>query len=266
MRMEYKFLVSNRLLPEIRQRLQPYVVPDKFTLLNESKQYTVRSIYFDTARLMYYHEKIEGLRIRKKIRIRGYDQPTADSIIFLEIKRKYENYSYKNRASLYFRDLDSFFNYLDVTQYILQTVAHPEAREAAQRFVHHVIKNDLRPTVLVTYDREAFTSKFDNTLRITFDKNLRYLAFPTLSQLYQDSDLQAAMRNFFIIEIKFHTGYPQWLQGMLLDYQLSRQALSKYTICLDAQKQFRAVNRRTTLGFSERIVNGWAKEEEAVVN
>ena len=44
----------------------------------------------------------------------------------------------------------------------------------AEKFLYYYVKGSLNPITLVTYEREAFFSKFDKSLRITFDKNIRY--------------------------------------------------------------------------------------------
>ena len=74
-RQEYKYLVSNELLDDIRAMLLPYVRLDSYLSKSDSVDYTVRSIYFDTCRLSLYQEKISGLKLRKKFRLRGYDRP-----------------------------------------------------------------------------------------------------------------------------------------------------------------------------------------------
>ena len=58
---------------DIRRALKPYIRLDNFAAKTSSGEYTVRSIYFDTRNMDFYHEKIEGLRVRKKIRVRGYN-------------------------------------------------------------------------------------------------------------------------------------------------------------------------------------------------
>ena len=104
MRREYKYLISYNDIDRLRKRIIPYVDVDNFAA--EGNQYTVRSIYFDTSSLKYYNEKIEGIKIRKKIRVRGYNQKADESVVFLEIKRKNENIVNKNRSALKYYNLN----------------------------------------------------------------------------------------------------------------------------------------------------------------
>jgi len=251
-----------RLMDDFRTRIKPYTSPDDYTLKSLTQDYTVRSIYFDSARLEFYHEKLAGLRIRKKLRIRGYDKPQPDSKIFLEIKRKYDNRGSKDRANLFYCNMESFFSTFDIEKYIIKSEDFPDAQNNARRFVHHVIKNDLNPTVLVVYDREAYFSRFNPGLRITFDKNLRFSTFPALKDLYTDDHLVITLNHYFILEVKFEHGYPFWLQRIIAEFNLSRQALSKYTICLDGEKELNLVRRRTTLQFADRFSTAYLIDKE----
>jgi len=87
---------------------------------------------------------------------------------------------------------------------------------------------------LITYDREAFYYKFDENIRITFDKNLRYKSFPYFYDVYDNNILKPAMPKYFVLEIKFYRGFSPSLQEVTKKFRLTRLAVSKYQICLDA--------------------------------
>ncbi|MFQ5651623.1 MAG: VTC domain-containing protein [bacterium] len=246
MRLEYKFLVHDDALARLRADLMPFMHVDQHSQSRKVQEYTVRSIYFDTPKLDFYVEKIEGERVRKKLRIRGYNDRTAQSIVFLEIKRKYENSIAKDRSPLYFSDLDMFLRTSDVEQYVLSSNGHVGSALSAHRFLFNLKRRSLRPVVLVVYDREAFFCKFNGDLRITFDKNMRCLAFPTMNDLFIETDLTFSLRNHFVLEIKFYSGFPKWLQSIIEQHDLKRSALSKYTICLDAHRMIKRQHRMRT--------------------
>lgn len=233
MRYEYKFLVNEADLYSLRRKLEPFVYLDQYSDKSDHKEYTVRSIYFDTSNLKYYHDKIEGLRKRKKVRIRGYNELESGSISFLEVKRKYGNLSKKNRSPIQYKDLEDLIKNRDIESYVIDPSGNPALLADAENFLHHIYKRSLKPIVLIVYDREAFYSKFDSTLRLTFDKNLRYRMSPSLDSLYFNEGLKQSLINKFIFEVKFNTGFPSWLQSIIRELRLSRQALSKYAICLD---------------------------------
>ncbi len=234
-RVEYKYLVPNDLLPNIREDLLPYMRADALGGQQQNGEYTVRSIYYDTPELECYDTKIEGLKIRRKFRIRGYDKPLHDSLVFLEIKRKYAQFIEKHRSPLLSRDLEAFLACTDVDKYIIPSAGSDRELKDAQRFLYHYHRRRLVPAVLVVYDREAFLGKFDPSIRITFDKNLRGATSPSPSILYDEACLQPAMYHSWIFEVKFfRCALPAFVRSIIRRYELPRMALSKYAICLDS--------------------------------
>lgn len=233
MRLEYKYLVPKVKLCELRESLRPFLNLDEYAETREEKEYTVRSIYYDTMRLDDYRDKLSGLKIRKKLRIRGYNQLEKESLVFLEVKRKYENHISKNRAPIMYYHLNEVLETADIDRLLVKRKNYLDAQNDAAKFFYLLKIRNCSPAALVVYDREAFFSKHDSTLRITFDKNLRSIALPKTSDLYNDTELKSAMTGYFILEIKFYSGFPKWLQSVLNQYELQRRALSKYTICVD---------------------------------
>ena len=64
---EYKYLFPLEKLANLRCAVLPFVEADKFTQ-NQTGDYCVHSIYYDTCSLKCYHEKPAGIQYRKKIR------------------------------------------------------------------------------------------------------------------------------------------------------------------------------------------------------
>jgi hypothetical protein len=232
-RIEYKYLIPNSLIPKLRGEILPHVEPDMPPGEGMSAEYTVRSVYFDTPHFDCYEEKADGLKMRNKFRVRGYGRGGMKSVVFLEIKRKCEAFIKKHRAPLSHDDLEAFFATRDVDRYITGKTGRD--REDALRFLYHYCRHGLRPTVLVVYDREAFKGRFDPSLRITFDKNVRGTPFPLLGELFDDHRLKMAMPGWSIFEVKFFRyALPSWVRSVIARYELPRLALSKYAICLDS--------------------------------
>ena len=253
MRLEYKYLVPNDLIPTLRTMIGPFVKTDPYADERVSKDYTVRSIYFDTYRLDFYHEKVEGLRSRKKIRIRGYNEHIDRNIVFLEIKRKSATNIAKNRAPVRYEHIQDLLISGDVERYVLTDNGIPNALENARRFSFHIYREALRPIVLVIYDREAYYSKFSSLLRITLDKNLRSSIYPSIDALFSEDKTLYSIPGYFILEVKFHGGLPQWVKSMIKNYSLKRLALSKYVICLDTHKILKRTSKYSILSFSQSL-------------
>ena len=234
MRYEYKYIVPESKLDLLRQMIMPFMDVDKFADAGGTNQYTVRSIYFDTPRYDYYFEKIEGIKNRKKLRIRGYNEEDKDKIIFLEIKRKYDIPILKFRAPVIYKDALEIFEEAKLNGHIINDERFPKGSESSKRFFFQMYANNLRPVVTVIYEREAYLCKFDDTIRITFDKNLRSVAYPAINELYSEKNARRSLLNSFILEVKFNNHFPGWLNPTISQLGLMKQSASKYCISLDA--------------------------------
>lgn len=236
MRYEYKYLVSDAQLPLLRQMVLPFLDLDSYARVSPAGEYTVRSIYFETPDFEFYEEKVSGIPNRKKLRIRGYNEQEEKSKVFLEIKRKYQIPMHKYRAPLLFEDAKQLFRGSTIHAHVHNSSQHPQATDHARRFFYHFYRQQLRPTVLVVYEREAYQAKIptDNQLRITFDKNLRGAAYPTLDDLYSERETRPAMPGYFVLEVKFNETFPSWMLPIIDRLALHKQAVSKYIICVDS--------------------------------
>ena len=90
LRQEKKYLLNNIDYYMITGTLEKILTPDTH---NKGQGYRVRSLYFDTLDDKDYAEKIMGIELRKKIRLRVYN-PT-DEFAYLEIKQKEGMYQKK---------------------------------------------------------------------------------------------------------------------------------------------------------------------------
>lgn len=230
MRFEIKYIVHRSKLDRLRQMIKPFVQPDKHVADKPDHSYTVRSLYFDTPDLLYYFEKIEGVPHRLKLRMRTYDRPESNAPMFFEIKRKHRVPMTKNRAP---------FNYstaLDILKDGISSEQHPDSNPEriadCQRFLFHLHRDNLAPTVLVVYDREPYESLLDNTIRITFDKNLRSGLKDEVSEIFTE-ELKPVMNEHFILEVKYNTRYPRWMRIIANSLDIKQVSASKYCMSMD---------------------------------
>jgi len=232
MKYEFKYIVHNSLQDQLRDLILPYLDYDPFAASSPGNEYTVRSIYFDTKDFDYYFEKIDGFKVRKKIRIRGYNKRVGNDNVFMEIKRKLKEPIEKDRAMMSYEVMRRLMNGEGAASYGPGKDDH--GINGAGKFLFHVYRNNLKPVVLVIYDREAYQEKFDNRVRITIDKNLRCIAYPGLDDLYSDKNAIPALKDRFIFEVKFFDHFPGWLRPITGKLGLLRTSASKYVMCIDA--------------------------------
>lgn len=226
MRHEFKYLIPNFAREELRHYVARYADRDQHAL--EDGSYTVRSIYLDTSRGALYRSKVEGVRQRLKIRVRGYGDVDEDSRVSLELKRKRGSTSWKSRSHA---GLSEAALWLASET---DSLSFPEEEQAAaKRFRYFCRRYNLKPVVLVAYEREAFEGLHDPTLRVTFDCNLRGRFAARLNTLGADAPVSVFERHF-ILEVKFDYHYPGWLKPILAELAVRKKALSKYVLTLDA--------------------------------
>ena len=90
MRQEKKYAINLADGSYLRARLGGVMIQDAH---NGALGYAIRSLYFDTLDDQDFNEKIDGLELRRKVRLRIYS-PDADSAK-LEIKQKQGPYQKK---------------------------------------------------------------------------------------------------------------------------------------------------------------------------
>jgi len=240
-RLEYKYLVPVHCMDELRRDLLKYMEYDEYAASRPDNEYTVHSVYYDSFNYKCYYEKLDGIHTRKKFRIRGYNRQEDESNIFFEIKRKYDNFISKDRAGT---------SYENVRKALTSAHSKPyfslEHQSDFKNFYFYYCSRKLEPKVLVVYDREPFECKFGSKLRITFDKNLRSRMVADIGELFSEEGLIKPFKKEFIFEIKFYQVLPQWINRMLVKYDLTRTAVSKYTSSIDAQKKSTVTSNKFT--------------------
>ena len=93
-RYELKYMLTLEQKEKILQVMANYMKLDKYG------RTTIRNIYFDTDNYRLIRRSIEKPAYKEKIRIRSYSQATADSTVFVELKKKYQKVVYKRRLPL----------------------------------------------------------------------------------------------------------------------------------------------------------------------
>ena len=220
-RHEFKYLVRREQTHAIARFAASYLEMDKYSQGLPRNRYTVRSIYYDSPDFRCYYEKANGDQNRRKFRIRSYNQ--ADSAMFLECKQRQGSTYTKLKSQLDHEKLAILDSREGWGRMDFQSLG------VVEQLLLAMDRWDYQPSSLVVYDREAYVSPGqEDTIRVTFDNNLRARVFPELDELYDESDLEDLLYDWTILEIKFTNTLPRFLARMVSQYSLERQACSKY--------------------------------------
>ena len=231
-RREFKYYVRLESLEALRERFFQHMNHDPHCQDRDERNYSVRSIYIDTPRFLFYYEKLDGLKIRKKLRIRTYNTFSDDSIAFFEIKRKFKNTIVKERAKVPLKEAPNLMNGANL--HLINEKTNFKERAALNKFIYLTKKLHLEAKTLVTYEREALLGIDDETVRVTFDLNVRSYPEPNLEEIFREQDLRTLTDKYFILEIKFFDRMPFWVRQIVRDFGLRKQSISKYCNGLDA--------------------------------
>ncbi|MCP4293526.1 MAG: polyphosphate polymerase domain-containing protein [bacterium] len=224
-RHELKFRLPVSIIPRLREAFMPFVEHDAFCAKRPKNRYTVRSIYYDSNGLDFFFEKKDGLEVRKKLRVRTYDSPGDHDHAFIEIKRKHGRYGFKDRLKM---PLDTVAELLDTNNDDWESVVTGLSKKRILSRMREMSKRmDLKPQVLVTYDREALLGLDNSRNRVTFDCNIRALDNPTLEDIYSE-DMTSVINEEFVLELKFDEWMPSWMGCIIRDFALTVGNYSKY--------------------------------------
>ncbi|MCK4413095.1 MAG: polyphosphate polymerase domain-containing protein [Candidatus Eisenbacteria sp.] len=230
-RYELKYYVGSNDITAARTMLAPFVRPDPFAERRPGYEYTVRSIYFDTPQLRFYHEKDAGLKNRKKLRLRTYNHRDRASIASFEIKRKYGRVIFKERVCL---PLERGLSLLAEGRSGLRILAlTPGSRARLERFLFLMEALRLRPSVLVTYEREAYVGRSNLRSRVTIDKHVRSILQPRVEELHDKGGFRHLTNHKQILELKFDGAMPPWMRPVTAYLDRSHRPISKYCKGID---------------------------------
>lgn len=159
-RHEWKHEISPADMIVLRQRL-------KFVMRQDSHakdgKYFIRSLYFDNPSDKALREKLDGVNLREKFRIRYYDLDT--SVIHLEKKSKQNGLGNKQSAPLTAQQAQAI---VDGELEWMMDSGEPLIRELYAKMK----TQGLRPKTIVDYTREAFVFGPGN-VRVTLDYDIR---------------------------------------------------------------------------------------------
>jgi len=159
-RHEVKHEISKTDMLILRQRLRAVMKPDAHAV---NGQYEIRSLYFDNLNDKALREKLDGVNIREKYRIRLYNNDP--SMIHLERKFKHGGLGYKDSANLTPEQAQA------IADGDVDWMSH-STDEVILGFYTRIRNEGLAAKVIVDYTREPFIFGPGN-VRVTLDYNIR---------------------------------------------------------------------------------------------
>lgn len=211
-RYEMKYMLSKKQYIELQEVMKKYMIAD------EHGKNTICSLYFDTPNYLMIRRSLEKPMYKEKLRLRSYGVAKADSTVFVELKKKYDSVVYKRRIGMKEEEAE---RYLFRQEKIYDTQITREIDYCMKSY------EQLQPSILLTYEREAYYGKDDHEFRMTFDQNI----------LWRDYDLSLCKgiygravlpQNQVLLEVKTADAIPMWLVKFMSERKIYKTSFSKY--------------------------------------
>ena len=219
-RHEHKYLIDKETFDKATEVLNRYMVMDSHNKGYEP--YTISNIYLDTHEDLMIRNSLSKPLYKEKLRLRSYGIPDENSIVYLEIKKKFNGIVNKRRTALSLNEAYEF----------IFSGKIPSSKEYVNTQVLHEIEYlmqvyNLSPKVYLAYDRIAYFEKGNDDLRISFDMNIRSRRYD-LALEKGDYGEKLLPEDIFLMEIKTSLSKPLWLTHMLTELDIKRRSFSKY--------------------------------------
>ena len=227
-RYEIKYLLPSTQIPELRDTLRRRLDADSH---GTDGGYGVWSTYYDTRDLRFYWEKIEGLKFRRKLRVRHYGDRFAvreDSTVHVEIKQRVNRVTQKRRIAVPYRVARDLCDRRTMIEH------EPSQRAFVEEVLELISTLDLHPVAMTGYQREAFVGRdADTGLRVTLDQRIRgrdrdfHFAADTENRLIVPARMS-------VVEFKANERVPYWLTDLAAQLSMSVVRVSKYCQSVEA--------------------------------
>lgn len=243
-RYEIKYLVPEHRIPALRDELSSHLALDPMA---PEGGYQVESLYFDSPGLRFYHEKIDGLKFRRKLRLRRYgDGPVgATDPVSVEIKQRVNKVTQKRRLTL------PFLTAVALSDSTGRAVGHllsepfdaarlaEEVPERDRALVNEIASfsqaNQLRPIATTSYRREAFEGTGGNHgVRVTFDHHISGRDRDFRLGSSREDDRPTVSLGTSVVEIKCDERVPLWLTDLTARQCMDVIRISKYCATVEA--------------------------------
>ncbi|MBR2545963.1 MAG: polyphosphate polymerase domain-containing protein [Erysipelotrichaceae bacterium] len=211
-RYEIKYLLSEQQYHFLMEKIDSYMEVDDYGLS------TICNIYYDTDNSYLIRKSIEKPEYKEKLRLRSYGIPAMDSIVYLEIKKKYEKNVNKRRIAL---TLSQAYDYLEKG---IRPSVDSQILNEIDYMIHRL---SLKKKLYLAYDRIAYRMKNGDGFRMTVDHNIRSRK-DNMGLEYGDYGDMLLKDDQYLLETKIPGVTPLWFTRILSEGGIIPVSFSKY--------------------------------------
>jgi len=225
LRQEKKYLINLEQYYYLSRRFSNFLMEDKHS---SGDGYLVQSLYFDSLDDTDYEEKINGVDVRRKIRLRNYGANSTSAK--LEMKQKQGALQKKRSLSLDREQSHCIIN----GDY--SALLELDSNFAAECFGIMSMRC-YRPKSVVMYTRKVFIA-FENEIRITFDHNIK--GSESNFDIFSEDLIGNTLFDPFLVvmEVKFNGFLLSYIKDIINEVSASEMAVSKYCLGRSVGKNY----------------------------
>lgn len=187
--------------------------------LDQYGRTTIRNIYYDTDSFRLIRDSLDHPVYKEKLRIRSYQRAEIGDMVFVEIKKKFEDIVYKRRVAMPKLAAENWIDFKKDIPFKTQITSEIDY------FVNFY--KGLEAKAFLSYEREAYSDKKDPEFRLTLDENI--LARDTDLDLGSDIWGQSLLpRGITLMEVKISGAMPLWMAQFLSNNNIQKISYSKY--------------------------------------
>lgn len=215
-RKEIKYVIPVAQIPDIKRCLENLLQRDSYC---KGDSYSVRSLYFESVNNIDFAQKLAGIDVRKKVRMRTYNGNA--SLCKLELKKKMGDWQHKQSLILSREDAEA----LSVGCYEVLAKYFQDSETGVSAY--NILKlGGYRPVVMIEYDRLAYQYPLYD-IRVTLDMNVRS-SEANLDIFSPKINYTPIMYEEAVLEIKYSGKCMGFLRDALSRFNLTQSSYSKY--------------------------------------
>lgn len=226
-RFEIKYQIDLLKRDQLLGYIKPFMNLDPH--VQNGYDYEIRSLYFDSLFRDSYYEKMDGIKFRRKLRIRyypGFDNG-GEEMVFVEIKRKINENVSKSRIIVPFSDSLEIIKRDNPIARAFYRDAADHDKKTLEEIWYLVRRYNLKPACVVSYRRQPLMGKLEKRFRVTFDTNMK--SRKTNFDLHSGGGINFLPKGRVVMEIKFNNIIPRWAISIIQGNNCRHEKISKFT-------------------------------------
>ena len=187
--------------------------------LDQYGRTTIRNIYYDTDSFRLIRDSLDHPVYKEKLRVRSYQRADSGDMVFVEIKKKFEDVVYKRRVAIPKTAAESWID---------QRKEIPFKSQITSEIDYFLgFYEGIEAKAFLSYEREAYSDGKDPEFRLTLDENI----------LARDEDLDLGSdiwgtpllpMGMTLMEVKIQGAMPMWMAEFLSENNITKATYSKY--------------------------------------